>query len=182
MEEKSIWSIAALPGIIIASVSIAYQLICLLAGNIQSAFVQSMLSLLLWTAKFVGSLFLMYFFMKRFADEFDPDNRRLYRYGLVLALYSALVYSAFYFAYAQYIVPDLFDQAFELMAQSYAQAVPQDALDAMMNLRPDLPKITFFVNLGYCFIFGLCVSSIFSRRLSSRNPFKNNKDNNTDEQ
>ena len=182
MEEKSIWSIAALPGIIVAAVSIAYQMICFWCGSIESLIAQSILSMVLWALKFGLSLYLTYYFMRKFSfSSQNCDRREIFKFGRILALLSAFVYSAFYFVYAQFIAPELFSDAIQVVIDSYSQVMPQDAIDDIQNMAVDMPKMAFFTNLIYCWLFGTVLAAIFSSALT-RNPFRKDGSNSIDEQ
>lgn len=175
MEKQSIWSAAALPGIILGAVSIAYLLICHFCGNISSPILQSLLTVLLWVAKFGGSLYLLYWFTKRYTLELDEAAPAdAFKFGMVLALLSAFVYSAFYFVYAQFIAPDIFEAGFDMINESYSQYMDQAAIDEILNMKPDFPKMLFVVNLVYCWLFGTVASSFFARSIVPSNPFKQN--------
>ncbi len=171
-----------MPGLIVAGVPILYQLICLWCGSMESIIFQSVLSLVLWGLKFGLGLYLTYYFMRRFSDSLqEPDRREVFKFGRVLALMAAFVYSAFYFIYAQFIAPELFSDAIGLLADNYSQMMPQDAVDEILDMAPDMPKIAFVTNLFYCWLFGTVLAAIFSASLT-RNPFRDNGSNSIDEQ
>ena len=41
----------------------------------------------------------------------------------------------------------------------------------MEELMPKMPTYAFFANLIYCWLFGTILAAIFSRNISSSNPF-----------
>lgn len=172
-EGKSIWNSAAVPGAVLGGVCIAYQLTGILLTKAEAPVLAGLVSTLLWFVKFIGCIWLMHFFMKRFAaSDSEVNNSDTFRFGVVTALYSALIYSAFYFAYAQFLAPDMFDEAFSMISESYSNFMTEDMLDQVENIKPDMPKILFFSSLLYCFIYGTVLSAILSRKIPSDNPFK----------
>ena len=173
-EEKNIiWERAGKAGLVLGGVSIAYMLCTMLTARLAengSAFLFSMLNLLLWLAKFIGCIYLMRLFMLRFSQA-DPsaDNARVFRFGTMTALLSALLYSAFYLAYVSFIQPDFFSKSMEMLQDN--PFLDSNSMSAIEEMMPKLPTISFFVNLFWCWIFGTVLAAIFSRNISSRNPF-----------
>lgn len=182
MEEKqiNIWNEAALPGLVLGSVSIIYMVLSMLMGSLagtgRMAFLIGLLSFLLWAGKLFLCIWLMKFFMLRFSGR-NPsaDNRKVFRFGMVVALFSALLYSGFDLVYMLYINPDYIGQSFDLIMQQYASMADSSTLEAMENMKSDMPAITFFSQLVWCWLFGTALSSIFSRKIPSdaSDPFKN---------
>lgn len=171
---KSIWNSASVPGLVLGGVCIAYELINWLCSDIETPVLAGILATVLWALKFGGCIALMVFFMKRYAaSDAEIDNSDTFRFGTVVALYSAIFYAAFYFAYTVYIVPDIYKQAFDAILSSSASMLDQNSLDQIMDLEPRMPAIGCAVKLIYSFLFGLVLSAILSRNIPSRNPFVN---------
>ena len=170
------WNMAGKAGLVLGAVSSVYMLVSQLLADAASttgtAFLLSLVSLLLWAAKFVGCILLMKFFMKKYASAsatVKVTNNDTFKFGMGVALLSAIVYSAFYFAYVSFIAPDTFDTAMNMMYEQYSSMMTSDAMDAMESI--NLERASFFFNLIYCFIFGTILSAILSRNIPSRNPF-----------
>lgn len=177
MNEKNttLWESAGKAGLVLGGVSIAYLLITMLTGRIAEngpIFLMTLVNFLLWTAKFAGCIYLMRFFMLRFSQA-DPeaDNARVFRFGMLTALLSALLYSAAYLAYTSFIAPDTFDQALDIIRDN--PLVDANTLEQMEEMIPQMPTVSFFVNLIYCWLFGTVLSAIFSRNIPPQNPFIN---------
>lgn len=171
-DKKTLWNNAGRAGIILGGIPIIYSMCTFLLSKVEGAAVLTGLgNVILWAAKFVLCIWLMNVFMKQWYRSNEGMSRgELFKYGTIVALLSAIVYSAFYLAYLQFIAPDVLDQALETM-----QDMPQmdsNTSQMMESLLPKLPTITFFFNLGYCWLFGTILSSIFSSRIVSDNPFK----------
>lgn len=173
-EQKNIiWEQAGKAGLVLGGVSIAYFLITSLSGKLAGdspAFWLGALNALLWLAKLVACIYLMRFFILRYAAK-DPtvDNSRAFRFGTLTALLSALLYSAFYLAYVSFIAPDTFEEALSMLQDN--PMMDSNAMSAVEDMIPRLPRISFFMNLIWCWLFGTILAAIFSRNISSKNPF-----------
>ena len=159
----------------LGGVSIAYLLCTMLTGKLAEngpVFLMSVVNLLLWLAKFAGCIYLMRWFMLRFSQA-DPeaDNARVFRFGTLTALLSALLYAGAYLAYTTFIAPDSFDQAMEILRDN--PMIDANTMDQMEQMIPQMPTFSFFFNLIYCWLFGTVLSAIFSRNIPPQNPFAN---------
>ena len=173
-DKKTMWNEAGVAGLVLGGVSIAYMASGVLVGKMQTGVVSSLLSIVLWAAKFAGCIYLMKFFMKKFSEsEPEADNSDTFRFGMMTALLSALLYAAFSMAYMQFINPDSVTEAFESVMDMYESMLDSNSLEQIENMIPKMPAISFFTNLVYCFLFGTVLSAIFSRNIPSKNPFEN---------
>jgi len=182
MDEKRInlWNEAAVPGLVLGLVSIAYLAISMLTGRLAgtggTAFLIGMLSFLLWAGKLFLCIWLLKFFLLRFSERnTSAGNKTVFRFGMVVALYSALLYSGFYLVYLLYINPDAIAQSFDLAMQQYSSMMDAATLEALENMKADMPTITFFSQLIWCWLFGTVLSAIFSKKIpsDSSDPFTN---------
>ena len=179
---KDFWDGAGKAGIVLGVVSILYMLIeqFLLQGLAEKigAFPSTIITYVLWAAKFAGCILLMRWFMKRFAGRFEDVTRRdVSRYGNAVALTSALIYSAFVLAWSKFIDPDMFSRAFEIAAEQYSSMMDSNTMDMMEQMKGKMPVIAFFSNFIYCYLFGAILSSILAPGIGKdSNPFS--KDNN----
>jgi len=186
VSRKDLWDGAGKAGLVLGLVSIAYvvltQLLSKLNGSVGMNFLVILVSFLLWIAKFGGCIYLMKFFMKRFADAHPGvDNSDTFRFGMVTALLSALIFSAFDMAYLTWISPDALSESMDAVKEAYGSMLTSESLEMMDNI--NLGHVTFFANLIYCFLFGTVLSAILSRNIPSRNPFANpGRDNTPDQQ
>ena len=92
---------------------------------------------------------------------------------MAMAFLSALVYSAFSFANVAFINPDLFTGQMDMMMQQMAPMLDSNTAAEMDRTMQNLPQITFFSNLIYCFIYGTILSFALSRSIPSKDPFAN---------
>lgn len=175
IEKNIIWERAGRAGLVLGGVSVLYLLCTMLTalpagGGVAAGLLLSLVNFLLWLAKFVGSIWLMRFFMLGFSRE-DPaaDNARVFRFGTLTALLSALLYSAAYLAYTSFIAPDTFAQAVDILRDN--PMMDAGSLEMLEEMLPKMPVYGFFANLIYCWLFGTVVAAIFSRSIPPQNPF-----------
>lgn len=185
--KSGFWNLAGKAGLVLGAVSSVYMLIGQLlssgASTTGAAFLLSLLSLVLWAAKFVGCILLMKLFMKKYAaTDRSISNSDTFKFGMSVALLSSIVYSAFYFAYVSFIAPDTFAIALSMVSESYSSMMTSEAMEALENT--NMERVSFFTNLIYCFIFGTILSAILSSNIPSKNPFdeRYNNQENTDNQ
>ena len=176
MDRKIVWNDAARSGLVLGGVSAAYLVLNVLVGKIQggtaAGIIANVTGLVLWVVKFVLCIRLFKFFMQKFAArDSGITNSDTFRFGVATALLSALVYSAFYLAWVSFIQPDMLTMSMDMVRESYSGMFTAEQFEALDELTPKLPALTFFSNLIYCWLFGLVLSAIFSRNIPSRNPF-----------
>lgn len=173
---KNLWNSAGKAGLILGLLSSAYMFINQWATAAEMpAFLSSILSFVLWAAKFAGCIMIMMFFMKKFSSENpEADNSKTFRFGVATALLSALIYAAVTFANIAFISADLMAENMDTVMQAYASIADSNTMDMMEEMISKLPQITFFSNLIYCTLYGTVLSLILSRNIPSRNPFAEN--------
>lgn len=175
IDRKTLWDSAGKAGLILGGVCIAYIMLThLISAKAETigAFTVSLMTFVLWLAKFAGCIILMRKLMERFAKEHPGITRdESYRHGVAIALTSALVFAAFNLAYTLYIAPELIQEAFDTAMETYSKFMDSNSLEAMESMMDKMPVITFFTKLIYCFLFGTLLASIFSKSIVSDNPF-----------
>jgi len=171
------WNTAGKAGLILGLTSAAYLLITQWTGQAGlPALVTSLTGGILWLGKFIGCILLMRFFMKKFAAEnAAADNAGTFRLGVATSLLSALVFSAFAFANVAFISADLYAEQMDIVMQQMGPMMDSNTMNQMDKMLENLPQITFFSNLIYCFIYGTILSFILSRNIPSRDPFADYK-------
>lgn len=174
--KTNILNAAGTAGLALGAVSTAYMFLNQYIGTADmSPILTSVLTLVLWCAKFAGCIWLMMFFMKRFTSIDDKiDNNTTFRFGFAAALLSAIVYAAASFANTAFISADMINEQINLIMQQMAPAMDSNTMAQMDDLMSKLPQMTFFSNLFYCTIYGGVLSFILSRNIPDRNPFANN--------
>ncbi len=171
--QKNMWNAAGKAGLVLGLVSTVYLFISQFIGQAgMPAFLNSVISFVLWAAKFVGCIWIMKFFMKKFASENDSvTNSGTFRLGLAMSALSAVVYAAFTFANVAFISPDLFNEQMDMVMQQIAPMMDSNTQSMMETYMERLPQITFISNLIYCFLYGMILSFILSRNIPSKDPF-----------
>ncbi len=171
------WNEAGKAGLALGAVSSAYLFATqFMSGAGLPAFVNVLVMGVLWVAKFGGCIWIMMFFMKKFASENQSvDNRDTRRFGTAAALLSALVYAAVTFANVAFISADMFSEQTATLIQQMAPMMDSNTRSFMEYYLEALPQITFITNLIYCFIYGALLSAILSRNIPSRDPFADYK-------
>ena len=174
-EKVSVWNSAGKAGLVLGGVSVLYMVLTSLTGSLGGdskamGVVMAVVNVLLWVVKFGACIYLMRYFMLKFSEQ-NPSalNSTVFRFGTVVAFYSALIVAAYYLAYVLFIAPDTFSEAMEMMADN--PMMDSASMDAVEQMMPKMPAISFFVQFGYCWLFGTVLSAIFSKNIPSRNPF-----------
>ncbi len=173
---------AAVTGLALGAVSTAYMFaVQYLPQTIPSAIAVTVLTMVLWIAKFVGCILIIRAAMQRTADSYDGVERRhTRRLGIFAALFSALIYSAASLADILYINPGEIDEAFDMIMGEYSKFLDSNSLTMIDGYKENLPTMTFFSNLIYCFLYGTIVASILSRYIPDVDPFAGFHDSGTD--
>ncbi|MGM9737034.1 MAG: DUF4199 domain-containing protein [Candidatus Cryptobacteroides sp.] len=128
----------------------------------------------LWLVKFIGCLWLMRFFMLKFAAGHpSATNKHTFRLGVITALTSALVYSGINLLNICVISPDSIKEAVDTLMQTYSSigAFSDSDRIAIEKTLGWYPQIAFFSNFIYCFIYGTVVSLIFSGSIPPKDIF-----------
>ena len=176
-DRRAFWNLAGTAGLALGLTSTAFMFASQWLTAVEMpSFLSSIVSFIMWTAKFVGCIWLMRFFMQKFVSE-NPkaDNTMTFRLGTAAALLSALVLAAASFANIAFISADMFAEQMEQSMQAMAPYMDSNSMEMMDNMMERMPQISFFSNLFYCFIYGTILSYILSRNIPSKNPFADYK-------
>lgn len=177
MKDSRIWNTAAVAGLALGGISTAYMFITqLVSTSGMPAMLSTIINGLLWCAKFAGCILTMMYFMKKAVKE-NPEttNSTTFRFGVLASLLSALIYAAASFANMAYISADLMAEQFNSIMEMYSKFMDSNSMSMMDRMIGNMPQISFFSNLIYCFLFGTVLSAILSRNIPDRNPFADYK-------
>lgn len=174
---KTMWDTAGKAGLVLALITTVYMFMTQGMAHAEiPAFLNSILSFLLWAAKFIGCIWVMKLFMRRFAIDIPAaSGNDTFRLGILMSILSALVYAGVSFANVAFISPDLFAEQMDAIMQQMAPMMDSNTLDQMNRTMENLPQITFISNLAYCFLYGLVLSFILSRNIPVKDPFADYK-------
>lgn len=174
---RNLWDTAGKAGLALGGTSSAFLFISHSLATLQMpGFVAPLANLLIWALKFGGCIWLMGFFMRKFAAENpEADNSTTYRLGMASAFLSALIFAAVTFADIAFISADTYAEMKDIAMQQMGSLMDSNTATAMENLFNNLPQYMFFANLIYCFLYGTLLSGILSRLIPSRNPFADYK-------
>lgn len=174
---------AAVAGLALGAASTAYLFaVQYLPQLISSSVAVSLITTLLWIAKFVGCIYIMKAFMQSLVDSYDGvQHGQTLRLGVFASLFSALIFSAANLADVLYINPDAIEQAFNIALSQYSSMLDSNSLTIIEIFKDNMPMISFFSNFIYCFLYGTILSSILSRYIPKTDPFAgfHNKEENS---
>lgn len=164
------WEKASKAGIVLGLVSSAYLLLSSLlaryAGNINSAFLVTFISMALWSVKFLACIGLMKYFLIRLKITYKGvDSNVAFKFGVKIALLSAFVYSVFYLANLLYISNDVLQAQMDLFLEQAAPMMDSNTAAVMDKTMDSLPTSTTIFNLIYCTLFGTVLSKVLSKAL-----------------
>ena len=176
MNEKltrgEIWNSAAVAGLVLGAVSSAYMFITQYLSGLGASIWISGFSLVLWGVKLLLCVWLMMHFMKSFAARYEnADNAAVFRFGMITALCSALIFSAVTLANVLIINPDLIHEQIDAALKIYGSSLDSNSLNALDTVESIMPQVMFFSNLVYCFLYGTVLSAVLSRNIPPRDPF-----------
>ena len=174
---KTLWEEAGKAGLVLGAVSSVYLFLTQFLGESEMpALISMLVTTILWAAKFGGCIWLMMYFMKRFAQQnAGIENNTTYRFGLAVSVLSALIYAAAAFANTAFVSADMIAENMKVLMEQMAPMMDSNSANQMEDLMARLPQITFFSNFFYCIIYGSARSFIRSRNIPNKNPFADNK-------
>ena len=159
-----IWNLASKNGILLGMFStlcLAFKQAAALSG---SQFLSSGAGILLWTLEFIGCIWLLRRFMKRYVEDFpDATNAETYALGKRTCLFSSLIVASALVFLVLYVPDNLFERSFQDLSETYSTML-DPAILSEMDLA-DRPGVVFFSQFLYCWIYGVLVSSFLSRSI-----------------
>ncbi len=174
-------------GLILALVTIICSIPSDFLYLMKPGFWSGLLSILLWVIKFAACIWVMKHYLVLFKKEHSSATRaNIRRYGLAIAISSALIVSAYKFVDMVYINPDASAQMVNTLMDSYSTMLSSSEMDKMEEALADLPSMTFFFMFFYCIIYGAILSGILSRNIAAPDSIfdeidTNNESDHTDE-
>lgn len=170
------WNQAGKAGLVLAGVSTAYMVFGQLisSGNLneEPSIAVFIISLVVWSLKFIGCILLMKFFMVKFYNSAAITKTQVFKMGMATALLSAFVYSAICFINLKYISTDYCVELTNTLLISLKPKVSGNEYVKLSEIIQNyLPHLIFFSYLTYCFFYGMAISGLITHTLPKKNPF-----------
>lgn len=169
MEQNNKWSSAAMDGLLLALVTVIYTLLFSILNP--TGFI---LKSVLWIAKFGGSLYLLWYFMKRYSDNFDTISYgKSFNYGFLVCMFSAIVNACFSYVQLEWLFPEQTKEMLEMSREIIAQQeMDSESKELMTSMFSNIGRISLFTNLIYCTLYGAAASAITAIYTKKTNPFE----------
>lgn len=167
MENTNKWQSAALDGLLLSLATV-------IASLIQSIFSPgTALAMLLWLVKFGTCQYLLYYFMKQYATQFNTITYgESFRYGAMVSVFSSIVCASFAFISMTFLFPGDMDKAIEAFNNIVATGNYSSEEEQMLvGISERLPQVILFWSLIYYSIYGVIVSAIIANFTKKTNPF-----------
>lgn len=165
ISHKTIWNDAAKSGLILGLVTVVLMLPGEYMVFLKSRILVGVLSFALWLAKFIICIVVMKHYLVKFSEDHDGvRNSHTRRYGIAMAITSALIVATYKFLSMAYINPEIYAQAMETALESYSNMLTSSDMEAM---RESITNYTFlfFGMFLYCVFYGTIVSSILAANI-----------------
>jgi len=174
------WNSAALAGLVLAAITLAFTFLQGLAGNVEGV-VSGLLGIVAWLAKLAACVVAFRWFLIRFHDKFSGvDYTRLKNYGLKIGLFSSILVSGYTLLEMLVLNPDQYKEAINSALEPMMAQLDSNTLGSLDQMMGQLPTYSFCFSLLYCFLWGWVLSVIFAKVIEPANPFQNDNTQNTD--
>lgn len=166
------WTTAATSGFLLALITIIITLV-------QTVFTPgTVINIALWLVKTVGSIWLLYYFLKehsRLSDSFTYGDG--FRYGTMVAFFSSLICACYMFLHYAVIFPDMVAEQMSVAMEMMASSNP-DSVDVLEKIEGILPHLVLGVTLVYYTIIGMIASAIMANYTKTATPFMEQENEN----
>lgn len=151
------WSSAATNGILLALITIISVLIYEVFEP-----TNKIISFAIWAIRTIGSIWLLYYFIKEYAKPFNLFTyKNGFHYGFLLAFFSSLLCAAYMFLHYAVIFPDAIAAQTEQIMKMMEASNPA-AIDSFEKMIPMMPQIIFISTFIYNTIIGIIASAIIA--------------------
>ena len=159
------WSLAMRDGLLLS-------LVTLVCTTLSQVLQLSFVNILLWLVKLIGSIWLLWFFMKRYGDA-NPLERRTTGYGIMVCLFSSIVCAVFTYLSFRFFFPETVEEAFAEIPQILATTpnVTPGVEDVIGKLQDIFPQLMCALTLLWNFALGAIFSAIIGATTSRKDPF-----------
>ncbi|MCI1785257.1 MAG: DUF4199 domain-containing protein [Bacteroidales bacterium] len=172
---KEIWNNSAKSGLILGLASSVFIFIGLLTQKMSPGFLSSAVGFILWLVKFILCIYIMMYFQKKLVSDYTGvTNTDTFRYGMGMAFFSAVIYSAAVIAEIFIVGTDAITGEINTVMQSYSGMMDSNSINAMDKVKDNISQLMLIFTFIYCFLYGTILSFITSRSIPSDNPFAEN--------
>lgn len=179
-ERTYFWNLAGAAGLVLAGVSIGFdvlnQLLPVSADSFTASILISVASLAILVAKLTCiAKVLIRFIRKYIAGREQADRSSVFRFSLTSCLLSSLVVSGAILLIITYVVPadfiEVLRQEMTEILTANAQMSADQITEALDQTLASLPSMMFWASMLRCMFWGLIFSLILRRRVFPDNPF-----------
>lgn len=159
------WTLAMRDGLLLSLVTIVCTTLSTLADF-------TLLNILSWIVKLVGSIWLLWYFMKRYGLS-HPEEPRTTGYGILVCLFSSIVCAVFTYLAYRFFFPQMVEEISAQVTASLASTpgLTAEMEDAVYKVMDNLPQIVCGVTLIWNFLLGLAFSAIIGASTARKDPF-----------
>lgn len=183
ISKKAITDEASRAGLLFGIISGLYIVV---TGFAKTGILWSLLTMVLWALKFGACIWLMCFMMKRICAKYEGvTNSDTFRFGMLTALFSALITAVVAYLAAEFIFPEAMEERMNMAMEMYGSMLDSNSMDMMEKMMDKMPVINLISTFIWCFIYGTALSAIVSGRIPRKDPFaeyRQNTSENPDEQ
>lgn len=139
-------------------------------------------SLIAWSVKTAGSLWLLFRFMKKWAAATGATSA--FGYGFKVCLCSAVICASWTFVLYQFIAPDKVAEVMSTLETALGSqaSINPEVEDILLLFEDNFAQFNGISILIGCILYGLIFSAIFSRSAAAANIFSNQEKNNQEEE
>lgn len=163
-------------GILLSLFTVATTLVASFVTN-------GVVSILAWAIKTGGSLWALFFFMKRWAR--NTGAMSAFGYGFKVCLCSAVICAAWTFIQMEFITPDKAAQTIEAVNTAIANqpgADTEEVQDMLLKIEDNFAQFNGIAILIWCVLCGLVFSAIFGNSAAAANVFAKGDSENKEEE
>ncbi len=179
IDRRSLWNEAAKAGLLLGLFTGVFifantMLPKLLAGGKVMSILLVIINTVLWLVKFAGCLGLLRYFMMSFSSKYRGISvQTIFRFGMLTALTSAVIVAGINLLNITVLSAEDLQSIIDTTLQSYSSMTQISDSDRVTLDRTlsHLPQISFFVTLGYCFLYGTIASKIIAGTILPKDEF-----------
>ena len=182
-DSRTIWNEAGRVGFVFGG----FSSLCLIlkegAGLTGSTFLVQAAAIILWAVEFFGCILLMKKYMLDFRDKYEGVSMvDTYRFGRRVGLLSGLILATVHAVILLKLPQETVSTLVSELTTALDGKVSGITEDEVGRIIDRLPLYVFFVQWGYCFLYGSLLSAIMTRYIFMQDIFRRGNDDNIDNQ